>query len=153
MVQFDSAERPSGLALRIAKEEGRPLNFKPTRLSGYLDKPEGAGPFPAMVLVHGCGGIRSNIPMWMEWFKQRGYVTIAPDSLTPRGYRSICHNLRSAVGVLQRIDDVYGAARYLASLPYVDSRRIGIMGFSNGAVTALEAVVGGAGAGPDRQQG
>jgi dienelactone hydrolase len=31
-------------------------NTQPSLLPGYLAKPDGSGPFPAVVILHGCGG-------------------------------------------------------------------------------------------------
>ena len=116
--------------------------FNAKQISGILVKPEGNGPFPAMVLVHGCSGIRPNIYMWGRWFEEKAYVTLAPDSFGPRGVSEICTDF-SRVSQALRYQDVYGAANFLATLPYVDKARIGIMGFSNGAGTALDAIARG----------
>ena len=138
-VEFASNQRPNGYQISMAKKAGKKLDFKAKRISGIFAKPDGKGPFPAMVLVHGCAGIRSNISMWGRWFKEKGYVTLAPDSFGPRGFSEICTDFKR-VPQWERFEDVYGAANYLATLPYVDKASIGIMGFSNGAGTALDAV-------------
>src|ERR1700719_2237024 len=35
-------------------------NTQPSLLPGYLAKPDGSGPFPAVVILHGCGGFFSS---------------------------------------------------------------------------------------------
>jgi len=37
-------------------------------------KPEGAGPFPALLLMHTCGGLTQHIQEWTKRAMQRGYV-------------------------------------------------------------------------------
>ena len=32
-------------------------NGQPSLLPGYLAKPDGSGPFPAVVILHGCAGV------------------------------------------------------------------------------------------------
>jgi len=55
-----------------------PYQGKPTQVFAYLATPrEGAGPFPAMVLVHGGGG--TAFREWAELWAKRGYVALAMD--------------------------------------------------------------------------
>lgn len=58
--------------------ESEPFNGKPTRVFAYVGKPEGAGPFPAVVLVHGGGG--EAFRDWALHWAKRGYVSIAMDT-------------------------------------------------------------------------
>src|ERR1700722_3787089 len=55
-----------------------------------LTKPDGAGAFPAVVLLHDCSGLgpkSSYAPMrWTRELKAHGYVTIAADSFSTRGF-------------------------------------------------------------------
>jgi len=105
-----------------------------TMIDGYLFRPEGTGPFPAMVLLHTCGGIRPHVYDWAWWLKAQGYVALAVDSFSPRGI-SDCWS-----GPRFKFDsawDAIGALAYLRSLPFVDEERIGVMGWSLGAGEAL----------------
>ncbi len=112
-----------------------PLKFPTEPTSDSLYKPDGAGPFPAVVLLHGCVGIRPHIHAWAERLKEGGYVALVVDSFRPRGERGVCGNWRVSV------DDVAGDALdafdHLRTLPFVDKDRIGAMGFSYGAMAAL----------------
>jgi dienelactone hydrolase len=74
---------------------------------------------------------------------QRGYVTIWPDSFTPRGkLKGVCTDAsQPRVTYAQRADDAYIALAYLSSLPYVDARRIAVMGGSHGGSSTLAAIV------------
>ena len=60
------------------------------RLTGVLRKPGGPGPFPAVVLMHGCGGIQPGNEIWASDLTTWGYVTLLVDSFTPRGLNVRC---------------------------------------------------------------
>lgn len=113
--------------------------FVYTRVKAKFRRPEGDGPFPAVILVHGCAGPQSNLAMWSRWWVERGYATIAPNSFAARGHKEICTDFQR-VTQTERVEDVYGAVNYLASLPFIDSNTIILMGFSNGAGTVMDAV-------------
>jgi len=120
------------------------------RIPASLVKPEGSGPFPAVVIAHDCSGLgpaSSGAPgRWASELVAHGYVVIMPDSYVTRGYPAgVCTESspdRARVGFLQRARDVYGAAAYLRSLPYVDGGRIALMGGSAGGNTTLTALAG-----------
>ena len=110
------------------------------RVSGLLYKPEGKGPFPAVVILPTCGGLGPHVTdHWPNYLNGLGYVAMTVDSLGSRGFNS-CGDMRWAQRKTRRaffLDvrrDAYGALDYLASLPDVDKNRIAVMGFSVGAV-------------------
>jgi dienelactone hydrolase len=109
---------------------------QPTILTAYLSKPDGNGPFPAVILLHGCGGIRLNETAWRDWFRTKDIVALSVDSFNPRGVSNICSQL-SLVDMNARIADAFGGLDYLAAQPFVDRDRVFIMGFSNGAGVVL----------------
>lgn len=105
---------------------------------GRLVVPEGRGPFPAVVLIHGCSGVRPNADMWAGFFRENGYATLILDGFGARGVNEICTNF-NRVPTFRRVMDSYAALRYLASLPEIAADRVALMGFSNGAVVVLDA--------------
>ena len=107
-----------------------------------LTKPDGEGPFPAIVLLHGCGGMKSAHPhRWGQRLAEWGYVSLQVDSLTPRMISSICAGGMISMEMLPyRVEDAYLARDYLATLDVVDPGRIGVMGWSHGGTTAIKAV-------------
>jgi len=111
----------------------------PLMLTGKLTKPQGDGPFAAVVLLHGCSGPKRWNDMWAERLAEWGYVTLAVDSLEPRGKSNICRDVY-LVRAEVRAKDAHAAKSYLAGLPFVDSNRIAVMGMSHGAWTTLYAV-------------
>jgi len=73
----------------------------PTVLSGLLYRPAGPGPFPAIVGLHGCGGLIQNgkpgllLAQWGEMLAADGYMVLMPDSHASRGHAP---NLCALVG-------------------------------------------------------
>jgi dienelactone hydrolase len=109
-------------------------------LTGKLTKPHGDGPFPAVVLMHGCGGISKYQQNWADKLASWGYVAFVLDSFGPRGEtKGICANTM-LIPATVRSQDAYDAKAYLSGLPFVDRNRVAAMGFSHGGVTALCAV-------------
>src|SRR6266446_24207 len=119
-----------------------------------VSRPDGPGPFPAVVVMHDCSGLgprSSGAPgRWAKELVARGYVVVMPDSFTPRGHGDgVCTTpvtqRRTDVSPAERSHDAYAALAYTRGLPGVDGRRVGIMGGSHGGTTTLTAVMA-----PDR---
>ena len=102
-------------------------------IQGYLTKPKGLGPFPAVVLLHSCLGLPANRQAIASMIARWGYVALFVDDFATRGIKQTC-----AVDFPQGLSDAFGALVYLANLPYVNSTRIAAVGYSQGADTALK---------------
>jgi dienelactone hydrolase len=102
-------------------------------IQGYLSKPDGVGPFPAVVLLHSCLGLPTARKSIGDLFAGWGYVALFVDDFTTRGVRETC-----ATDFGEGISDAFGALAFLARLPYVDPQRIAAVGYSQGADTALQ---------------
>jgi dienelactone hydrolase len=105
-------------------------------------RPDGPGPFPAVVLLHGCEGVSENSRRWARWLRGRGYLALVVDSWTPRGLKETCSFTVDDPPNTARFDDAIGALRYLHTMTDVDRRRIGVVGWSNGGVFAMAVVNG-----------
>jgi dienelactone hydrolase len=117
--------------------EARTLSFF-TPLSLALFKPEGEGPFPAVVIFHSCGGLRSEIHDWVKASLAQGYVALVIDALEPRGVQINCYPpLKVSWSRLTK--DAFDALEHLRKLSFVDSKRIGLIGFSQGAMVGFRA--------------
>jgi dienelactone hydrolase len=105
-----------------------------------LYRPDGPGPFPAMIVLHGCSGVTQSTRAWSKRLASWGYVALLVDSLRPRGWTNVCNHGRD-VPPLARAGDAFAAADYLRTQPYVRKDSIGIIGFSHGGWTVLKAVL------------
>ena len=107
-----------------------------------LYRPTGPGPFPAVVLLHGCLGVRAKDTRWAEALRDDGYVALVVDSLTGRGLETLEQRRRVCQGMAlwggTRAADVVASLAYLRTLPYVDAARLAVIGFSHGAWAALD---------------
>jgi dienelactone hydrolase len=107
-------------------------------LVSQVYRPPGDGPFPAVVVMHGCGGVAPNAAAWAGRLRAEGYVALVLDSFTSRGLKRICGDA-TVLPARTRAEDAYTAAASLKRLPYVAGDRIAVMGFSHGGATTLWA--------------
>jgi len=95
-------------------------------------QPRGARAHAAMVWVH--GGVHGNwTPSYLPFIKEavaKGYVIVAPEYRGSTGYGKEHHNAIDYGG--KEVDDVLSAYDFLKTLPYVDTTRVGAMGWSHG---------------------
>jgi len=110
----------------------------PATLTAELYTPRGAGPFPTVILMHGCGGIGANVKAWAIWLQHEGYAAFMLDSFGGRGLKSLCANTSELLPRV-RAEDVFAAAAYLKTLAQVDAGRIAAIGYSHGGSTLLAA--------------
>jgi len=89
LVKFDSAPFIMGkIQQRQARERGEMPTNVPDAIEGYLSKPDGSGPFPAVVYLHGCSGLSKNTRTRMtELLTGWGYVSLVVDSFATRGIK------------------------------------------------------------------
>jgi dienelactone hydrolase len=119
-----------------------------TELDGYLYRPAGDGPHPALVFMHGCGGLlnKSGQPWtresdWARRFNALGWVVLMVDSFTPRGSGEMCSQAGFKPWLYRtRPRDAYGALAYLQGQPFVRPDRIGLIGWSQGGGATLIAI-------------
>jgi dienelactone hydrolase len=102
-------------------------------IQGYLSKPDGDGPFPAVMYLHGCGGLDLGTRLrFSRLLAGWGYVSFAVDSFATRMLSEACDR-----PMPDRQADALGAMIYLSKLPFVDPARIAVLGSSQGGIVAL----------------
>jgi carboxymethylenebutenolidase len=141
------------LALEIAVAQSKPEEVVfPSggwELHGFLWKPEGTGPFPAVVWNHGSEKLPGSQPALAKFYTAHSYVFFVPHrrgqgrspgdyiqdlvAQSPAGERA-----RRMVELQQaEVDDVIAGVNYLRSRPFVDPARIAISGCSYGGIQTL----------------
>jgi dienelactone hydrolase len=91
--------------------------------------------------MHGCNGLGAgstgleNVALLL---RASGYVALVVNSFSWRGVNMVCGDLAASPTFGERVEDAFGAKRYLSSLSFVDSSRIGLVGWSHGGITAME---------------
>ncbi len=107
------------------------------QITASIHWPAGSGVVPAMVIHHGSGGINERREgRYARELVAMGVAAVQIDSFGPRGVRSTVVN-QMAVSDAEFNLDAINALKALAAHPRIDRRRIGIMGFSKGGVSAL----------------
>lgn len=137
-----------GTRLMAAGFEPKEIRFKGTGVSsgreqliltGKLIRPQGNGPFPAIVLLHTSTGIGTHDDIWAKRLATWGYVSLQVDSFAPRAVANTVMD-RDLVPGPVRAQDAYDAKSYLDGLPFVDRKRIAVIGWSHGGWATLHAV-------------
>ncbi len=151
----------SGCATRVGNGAERvtfdsldhdPATGAPVRIAALLFRPAGGGDarLPAVVALHGCGGMYSTLPArraalslrhqaMADLLTAEGYVVLFPDSFRPRGREEICtvENRRRTIDQANRRLDAQGALAYLQARADVAPDRIAALGWSHGGSTVL----------------
>jgi dienelactone hydrolase len=117
-------------------------------LHATLYRPDGPGPFPAVVALHDCGGLShrdlTEAQLYSEWARllvAQGFVVLFPDSFGSRGIGSQCREPNRKVHAShERVADANAARRWLQDQSYVRPDRVSLLGWQNGGVAALWSV-------------
>ncbi|MBP2313322.1 dienelactone hydrolase family protein [Azospirillum soli] len=134
--------------VRFPSQDADLTNGAPTTLTGRFLRPAGTGPFPTVVLLHGCSGLYTKSGRvsarhldWALTLRDQGYAVLMVDSFGPRGIDQVCtRNERSVRASVERKRDAWAALAYLQDRRRdVDNDRIAVMGWSQGAGTVLAA--------------
>jgi len=143
---------PSAMAQPAARTEIRPLasltqsnaqflgggmQGTPVTLAGELRIPKvGTDRLPAVILVHGSGGIGANIDGWAHTLNGMGIAVFLLDSFSGRGITNTVTD-QTQLDPLAMMTDAYRALALLQKHPRIDPARIAVMGFSKGATAAV----------------
>jgi dienelactone hydrolase len=117
-------------------------------LKGVLFRPEGNGPFPAVVAMHNCAGLmnpagtmRTRYRDWAQQLVKMGFVVLFPDSYGPRGLGGQCGDRNQATrSDHERVADAAAARRWLQQRGEVKGDHISLLGWSNGGTSVLWTV-------------
>ena len=108
----------------------------PARIGAELRLPPGTSHIPAVVLVHGSGGVGANVDGWAQALNVMGIAALILDTFTGRGiFQTITD--QSQLSSFSMIVDAYKSLELLSRHPRIDPERIAVMGFSKGGVASL----------------
>ena len=119
-----------------------------TTLHAQLFKPEGNGPFPVVIALHGCGGLGGHSePVqvryrdWAEELLKDGKAVLFPDSYGSRELGPQCRVRERRISARrERVADILAARKWLMQQTWVARDRISLLGWANGASALLWAV-------------
>ncbi|MBL4784078.1 MAG: dienelactone hydrolase family protein [Cohaesibacteraceae bacterium] len=134
IVHFRTADiPPTSFQAKRAKAKGQVAPAIPGQdLLGYLYEPVKEGKHPALVLLVSSDGLQNSHRQWAQTISDNGFVVLLVDSYGSRG-----HIDYRGLGTLPWTDDGIAAGNYLSALKTVLPEKIGIMGFSAGAIAIL----------------
>jgi dienelactone hydrolase len=136
----DAAPLPSSQPVEIPLANGI--------LHAQLYKPEGNGPFPSVIALHGCGGLGGHsepvLPRYRDWAEQllkQGKAVLLPDSYGSRELGPQCRvKERRVLARRERVADILASRQWLVQQPWAAADRISLLGWANGASALLWAV-------------
>jgi dienelactone hydrolase len=119
--------------------DSRDIDGRVTQVGAEFAVPAGPGPFPAVVLLHGCAGVdHTRESGWAGWLVQNGFAVMAVDSFTLRGISQTCGGVDHERGNWRgRRDHARAALAWLRADPRIDGRRVALMGQSEGGAVTL----------------
>ena len=141
-VHFSSAgSQPTPFQVKQAEAKGQKLEVKPgITLDGSLTKPDGSGPFPAVVLLHGCNGVRGFEQTWADALGNAGFVVLLIDSHGSRGIKEACDRNNIVASLVNFANDALGALSFLGTQSFVRPTSIGVLGWDAGAWALLSVM-------------
>src|SRR6476659_2696507 len=136
----DAAPPPSPSQVDIPLSSGT--------LHAQLYKPEGDGPFPVVIALHGCDGlagpsepVQARYRDWAEQLLKAGKAVLLPDSYASRELGQQCRvKERRVLARRERVADIMASREWLVQQPWTARERISLMGWANGASALLWAV-------------
>lgn len=133
VIEIESVDLPGTLWEPLAPpmSEGTSVT-----VDGTLTIPPTDTAVPAVILIHGCGGIGGSERGWVDDLRDDGYASLLLDDFGGRGITEICSGAET-LNVASPIVDLFRATEVLQDHPYIDGDRIAVMGFSLGGRTAL----------------
>lgn len=137
--------KPSMAQMTVKFKASKPYKSKDIMLRAKIFKPEGLGQFPAVILMHGCGGwqpaVKYALQAHAQYLVKHGFAVLSLDSFGPRQNSGgkVCESfkyLRQAR--TYRSYDAFDALRYLQAQDFINPDNIFLMGQSNGGSVAIK---------------
>jgi dienelactone hydrolase len=116
-----------------------PVSPLPFVLNGSLRRPDGEGPFPAIILLPACGHLAGSVDqVWGQALLSWGFVTLTLDVFTPRGI--VGQKTCVSPAPPELAEDAYRGLNMLAARKFVDPRHVFVIGFGRSSSLVFAAV-------------
>lgn len=106
--------------------------------------PDDNRPRPAVLLFHGCGGLRAHLPKYAAAAKAAGWRAYIVDSYGARGWSRAFALAMVCTGLMlrghERAGDILATIHGVSALPEVDASRLALAGWSHGGWGIMEAM-------------
>ncbi len=115
-----------------------------------VTRPAGEGPFPVVIMLHGCGGPRPFTGPVTQIAVNAGAAVVNVDSFAPRGiarmaaYATVCTGAR--LRGRERAGDFYAAVAWVRRQSWANRERLAAIGWSHGGWTIMDGLALRAGA-------
>ncbi len=132
-----------GMAITASAET---LAERGARLEPHMSivLPDGAGPFPVVLMFHGCGGRRPMMEGWARAVNDAGAAAVIVDSYAHRGIGRLNALSTVCTGAQlrgrERAGDLYATYAWARRQTWADPNRIVAAGWSHGGWTILDAL-------------
>ena len=119
-----------------------------TTLKGYLARPAGAGPYPAVLVCHENRGLTEHIQDVTRRVAMASYIGLAVDLLSRQGGTAAIGDSSQVPGILgntppdQFVQDFISGWRWLQSQLTVQADRVGMVGFCFGGGVTWRVAMG-----------
>ncbi len=139
---------PDAIVNRGTTLDGQTVNYfdADPAAAGYLAVPRGAGPFPAVILIHEWSGLVDRVRHLADDMAEQGYIALAVDlysgrsGSTPEENRAL---MQSTMADQQRIIDNLDAAAAFIRARSDATGRLATIGWCMGGGVALSYAIGG----------
>jgi dienelactone hydrolase len=130
-------------------------NDRGERIQALYAVPDRQGPMPAVIVLHGSGGLMDTPdrgeeaemgPQFEDWaalLYREGYAVLMPDSFASRGFyewNDAPDSLDNEERLIMRVYDAHAALAFACRQDEIDCDRVAVMGFSNGGSVAAFSV-------------
>lgn len=139
---------------RLGNKEFFKINVNDVELNAYSIKPvdfDETKKYPVLMFVYGGPGSQmvkdnwgSNNYFWFQYLASKGYLVVCVDNRGTGARGEAFKKVTYKQLGKYEVEDQIAAAKYLATLPYIDGSRIGIFGWSYGGYMSSLCITKGA---------
>ena len=111
-------------------------------IDAFLARPSAAGQYPAVVVLQEWWGVNDHMKDIAQRFVREGFVALVPDLYTRMGNK-VTKDAQEAAKLMESLQsqqilkDLNGATQYIKQQPFVDTEKVGVVGFCMGGTFAL----------------